>query len=498
MIVLVTGCRSGFGLLAAVSAARAGHTVYAGLRDLDTADRLRDAGKGLDVTPVQLDVTDAQQRSSVVADIVDRHGAVNALVNNAGIAIAGPLEELTEQEIRRVFEVNVFALWALTNEVLPGMRKQRDGIVINVSSMAGRMALPALGAYAATKHAVTGMSEALRVELHDQGVRVALVEPGPYKTDILGRNRNIGSAVDRDGPYAELMARVERMEKKISPTAGDPQDVADRIVALLGDPAPAFRHPMGPTTEARRLARWLLPDRAFDRRCAERIAAEQPPGAHLLQPSEGQLSEGQLCGGAQNINATELEMANVVSGMDLEKLEGFRESLKTDPVTLGLHVHGVWEGHSGRSTVHIGPYELGGERIDRNTRHYTVAYGAWKEVEEAIGFVGPTDRLEPVEMALSAVAACLTNSIALNAPRHGIKLEGLEIKVSCELNPSVLFEVKGPEEHTSCMPKITSEVSVKGDITEEQLATIKRLVKYSPVHGMIEYANQCEAKVSRS
>ncbi len=190
-------------------------------------------------------------------------------------------------------------------------------------------------------------------------------------------------------------------------------------------------------------------------------------------------------------------MAEIVTGMDLEKLEGFREAIGKDPITLGLEVQGVWEGHSGRSTVHIGPYELGGQRIDRPTRHYTLAYGAWKEVEETLGFVGPTDRLEPVEMALSAVAACLTNSIALNAPRHGIHLEGLEIKVSCNLDPSVLFEVKDPEHHTSCMPKVTSEVKVKGDLTPEQLETIESLVKYSPVHGMIEYANECEAKVTK-
>ncbi len=188
----------------------------------------------------------------------------------------------------------------------------------------------------------------------------------------------------------------------------------------------------------------------------------------------------------------------IVSGMDLDKLEAFRAALNEDPVILGLEARAIWEGHSGRSTVHIGPFEIGGERIDRETRHYTVPYGAWREVEEAIGFVGPTDRAEPVEMALGAVAACLCNSIALNAPRHGINLEGLEIEVHTDIDPSVLFEVKGPESHTSCMPKITTEVKVKGDISDEQLATINRLVHYSPVHGMVEYANSVESKVTRA
>jgi uncharacterized OsmC-like protein len=192
-----------------------------------------------------------------------------------------------------------------------------------------------------------------------------------------------------------------------------------------------------------------------------------------------------------------MAVKTVVNGMDLEKLEAFRAGLEKEPVTLGLEARGIWEGHSGRSTVHIGPYQLNDQQIDRPTRHYTIPYGAWKEVEEAIGFEGPTDRVEPVEMALGAVAACLSNSIALNAPRHGIELEGFEVKVSCNIDPSVLFEVKGPESHTSCMPKISTEVKVKGDLTDDQLKTIKRLIHYSPVHGLIEYANEVEADVKK-
>ncbi len=204
-------------------------------------------------------------------------------------------------------------------------------------------------------------------------------------------------------------------------------------------------------------------------------------------------------GTASNESYWEEKMSdNIVSGMDLDKLEKFRSALRENPIILGLEARGIWEGHSGRSTIHIGPYELGGQKIDRDTRHYTIPYGAWREVEEAIGFVGPTDRVEPVEMALGAVAACLVNSIALNAPRNGIKLEGLEIKVHADIDPSVLFEVKGPESHTSCLPKIVTEVTVKGDISDEQLETIERLVHYSPVHGMVEYANTVESHVSRA
>jgi uncharacterized OsmC-like protein len=184
--------------------------------------------------------------------------------------------------------------------------------------------------------------------------------------------------------------------------------------------------------------------------------------------------------------------------MDLSKLEAFREALRANPVKLNLEVRGVWEGHSMRSTIHFGPYTLGGKRIERDDRYYTISYGAWREVEEAVGFVGPTDRVEPVEMAMGAVAACLSNSIAINAHRHGINLEGMEIRIFTEVDPSVLFEVKGPEAHTSCIPKMVSEVKVKGNITDEQLKILEGLAHHSPVHGMIEYAIPCESRISRA
>lgn len=189
-------------------------------------------------------------------------------------------------------------------------------------------------------------------------------------------------------------------------------------------------------------------------------------------------------------------MGEIKAGIDIEKLEGFREAIQKDPVTLGLKARSVWEGHTGRSTVHIGEYSLGGQKIDRDTRKYTISYGAWKEVEEAMGAVGPTDRMEPVEMALGALSACLSYSIGLNAARHGIDLEEMEITTTADVDPSVLFELKGPEAHGSCMPTINCEVKVKGkNLTPEQLQTIERLVAYSPVHGMIAQMNNIQTKV---
>ena len=188
----------------------------------------------------------------------------------------------------------------------------------------------------------------------------------------------------------------------------------------------------------------------------------------------------------------------VVTGMNLDKLEAFRKALAEEPVILGLEVRSIWEGHSGRNTVHIGPYSLGGKRIDRDTRHYTMAYGAWKEVEEALGFEGPTDRVEPVEMALGAVAACVANAIGLNAPRNGIVLDEMEVTVKADVDPSVLLEVKGPDAHTACIPNITCEIKVKGDLSDAQLETIQRLGHHSPVHGMVHDHNDMKTTVVRA
>lgn len=273
MVVLITGCRSGFGLLAAVACARAGHTVYAGMRDLSTAGPLRDAAGDLPVIPVQLDVCSESDRNAVLARIEAEHGALGGLVNNAGVPLGGALEDVSEAELRRLFEVNVFGLWALTQRALPAMRAAGRGHILQISSMAGRMAMPGLGAYAASKHALAGMTEAWRLELHPFGLRMVLVEPGPFKTDIFERNRVVAAAsADPASPYAAFVSRMEEKAAKWTDKAGDPQEVADRIVSLLADPEPPARVPIGPTTGWRRALRWGLPDAAWERLMRRAIA----------------------------------------------------------------------------------------------------------------------------------------------------------------------------------------------------------------------------------
>ena len=191
---------------------------------------------------------------------------------------------------------------------------------------------------------------------------------------------------------------------------------------------------------------------------------------------------------------------NIVDNVDLEKLEGFRSFLQENPDKgkLKLQVEAIYEKQVGRSIVHIGPYELDGQKFDRKTRHYTIPFGAWREVEEALGVEGPTDRMEPVEMAMAATAACVVNSISYNTVRLGIPIEGLEIAVRSTIDPRVLFAVREIEDHVPCLGTIEYEVKVKGDVSNDDIETIKKLCKHSPVYGLLAEPIQMKAIVSRA
>jgi len=254
MVCMVTGCSSGFGRLAALELSARGHTVYAGVRDLAAGEALAAESRRGPIRAIRLDVTNEGEQDAAVAKILADEGRIDALVNNAGVALGGFLEQVDNDELRRLFDVNVFAVHALTSRVLPTMRAQRAGTVVMISSMSGRMAMPGLGAYAASKFALEGMSEAWRHELAPFGVRVALVEPGPYKTDIFEKNRSEARRTrDPASPYAPYVATLEVELGKALQTAGDPLDVARVIADLIEAPSPGLRHPMGPNNLMRRV-----------------------------------------------------------------------------------------------------------------------------------------------------------------------------------------------------------------------------------------------------
>lgn len=265
-VLLVTGCRSGFGLGVAKRAAQSGFVVYAGLRDIETRGDLERETRGLDVHPLQLDVTQAHERAAAVETIGKERGRLDALVNNAGSALGGFLEQVEEDELRALFDVNVFGAWAMTKSCLPLMRGSGGGNVVMVSSMSGRMAIPGLGAYAASKFALEGMSEAWRHELAVFGIHVVSVEPGAYRTDIFGRNRKVcRRAHDSSSPYAAYVQRLDELyQRTVDRIARDPDEVSEQIVRLISAKRPGFRHPMGPGAGPRAFALKLIPFRAVE------------------------------------------------------------------------------------------------------------------------------------------------------------------------------------------------------------------------------------------
>ena len=267
-VALVTGASSGFGLLSSVELARRGFSVVATMRDLGRDDRLRAAAAEARVSLeiAELDVTRADSIARAVADVEARAGRVDVLVNNAGYGIGGSVEDLSLVELREQFETNFFGLVALTKAVLPGMRERRHGRIVNVSSVNGRVAVPGLGAYCASKFAVEGFSESLRHELLPFDVYVALVEPGTFRTDIFDRNRRMAErARDPGSPWYEISRRMEALvDRQVERSTADPRQVARAVADLATAARPRLRTLVGRDARAGSLLARLLPDRLWE------------------------------------------------------------------------------------------------------------------------------------------------------------------------------------------------------------------------------------------
>lgn len=263
-VALITGASSGFGLLTAVELAQRGLRVVASMRDLSRADRLDAAlaGAGLSADKVRLDVTDQASIDAAVAEV----GRVDVLVNNAGYGIAGAIEDVSMAELRAQFETNFFGLVALTKAVLPGMRERRWGRVINVSSLNGVLGVPMLGAYCASKHAVEGLTESMRVELLPFGVYVTLVEPGTFRTDIFTRNKVVAAAAtDPGSPYYERMQKGDAFAmRRVENSSADPRAVAVAIARAATANRPALRYPVGVDARGLAAAKRALPYRVLE------------------------------------------------------------------------------------------------------------------------------------------------------------------------------------------------------------------------------------------
>ncbi|MFD8567791.1 oxidoreductase [Streptomyces sp. NPDC059639] len=238
---LITGANSGFGRAFTAAAAERGDTVVATARRPQELADLVDAHPG-QVEAVALDVTDLTAIDTTVAGVLARHGRIDVLVNNAGRGHVGAAEAATDGELRSLFDLHFFGPAALVRAVLPGMRARRSGEIVQMSSMGGQASFPGVGAYSATKFALEGFSEALAQEVAPLGIKVLIVEPGAFRTNLMFSNTTSGEIADYERTVGAFLATAGAATGN---EPGDPAKAVAAVVSALDSDAPPLRLPLG-------------------------------------------------------------------------------------------------------------------------------------------------------------------------------------------------------------------------------------------------------------
>jgi NAD(P)-dependent dehydrogenase (short-subunit alcohol dehydrogenase family) len=243
-VALITGTSTGIGFATALHFARHGHEVWGGVRNPSAATQLREAidKERLPVRMVTLDVDEAGSVQRGVDEVLDKADRIDVLINNAGIGGGGPIEDVPVDWVKTLFETNYFGVVRMTQAVLPGMRERGSGTIVNISSVAGRLAVAGHGHYSAVKHALEAMSEALAQEVQRFGIRVAIVEPGVVVTPIFAKARRFA---DRASPYFDHVRRLLLLYQKQVPHAAQPADVARVIYEAATSREPRLRWLVG-------------------------------------------------------------------------------------------------------------------------------------------------------------------------------------------------------------------------------------------------------------
>jgi NAD(P)-dependent dehydrogenase (short-subunit alcohol dehydrogenase family) len=270
--VLVTGASSGIGRATAERLEAAGWTVWAGVRELADGAEVAQ-GHSTRLRPLELDVADEGSIGSAIAEL-ERQGGIDAVVNNAGIGVAGPLELLTSEELRRQLEVNVVGQVAVTRAVLPLLRRSEDPRIVFVGSIGGRIAFPFAGAYHASKYAIEALGDSLRVELEPEQIPVSIVEPPAISTAIWGKaEQKIAELRERAGAerYRERLDAFADRLRSADESGGDPDEVAATIEKALSADSPSARYPVGASARLVGALKPLVPDPLLDKLTA-RIA----------------------------------------------------------------------------------------------------------------------------------------------------------------------------------------------------------------------------------
>jgi NAD(P)-dependent dehydrogenase (short-subunit alcohol dehydrogenase family) len=279
-VAVITGSSSGIGLLTAIEFAQHGYFVVATMRDMGRSGRLEEAAQKAGVRDRldlrQLEVTNFDAIPGVIESIIRDHGRIDVLVNNAGFSVAGFSEDLALSDFRHQFETNFFATVAMSKAVLPVMRRQKSGHIIQIGSISGRVGTPLLSAYSSSKHALEGFSESFRIETHALGIRVVLVEPGAFDTDIWTRNVTIPEgALNPNSPNKERSQRFSEWVKTSAKKRGDPREVAQLILRISNDPNPKLRYLIGGDAKMQLWLKRLMPWHRYERMVARFVKIDE-------------------------------------------------------------------------------------------------------------------------------------------------------------------------------------------------------------------------------
>ncbi|MCM3706104.1 MULTISPECIES: SDR family oxidoreductase [Cytobacillus] len=259
---VITGCSSGFGILMAIELAKIGFHVLATMRNLDKSKILMEkADKEGVIAQISIHELDVTSSASIgnIKRLLLQLPSIDVLINNAGYAGAGFAEEIPLDEYREQFETNVFGTIAVTQTVLPFMREQGSGTIINISSISGRIGFPGLSPYAASKFAVEGWSESLRLEVKPFGVNVVLIEPGSFRTGIWTTGKKIAEpSLKKDSPYYRYMIKIQNYLNQGEPSYEDPIIVAKKAVDIIREKEPDLRYPIGNGVRTRIRLKYFL------------------------------------------------------------------------------------------------------------------------------------------------------------------------------------------------------------------------------------------------
>lgn len=261
-VVLITGASSGFGRVCAEHLSQRGHRVYGTSRRAGSPAP-GETGAGPLVIP--MDVRDDDSVRAAVDLVLAREARLDVVVNNAGVGIAGSVEDTLPDEAQALFDTNVFGVHRVCRAVLPALRRQGSGLIVNISSLGGRLTLPFQGFYSASKFALESMSEALRMEVKPFGIRVTMIEPGDFKTDFTA-NRTFVRAAGEDSVYAERCQLAVSVMEKDELGGSDPMQIARLLERIMENEAPRSRYPAGSFPERLFVGlKRVLPDALFER-----------------------------------------------------------------------------------------------------------------------------------------------------------------------------------------------------------------------------------------